>query len=139
MRTGLDGKPRTLNIKRALDNLDFSQQGDKVRKENINNVKVLVDEGDLKIYHLITNDKLYYEVHRVEFRNRVEFETMDFFHIFMLVEGETVTVRTRNGYEAAFCFGETFIVPAAARWYQIVNENKGVCKLVKAFIKNTSF
>ena len=67
------------------------------------------------------------------------FETIDFFHVLMLVEGESITVSTRNGYEETFCFGETFIIPAAAKWYQVVNDNKGVCKLVKAFIKNTIF
>ena len=54
----------------------------------------------------------------------------------MLVEGACVRVKTKNGYEKLFAFGETFIIPAKAVSYELINDTGVVCKLVKAFIKS---
>lgn len=129
-----------MNFKRAFDNLDFTRKGDIVRKENINNVNLLLSENDVSIYQLVTHDNVFYEVHRVEFKHTVQFETNGFFHVCMLVEGESVNVTTRNGYVKKMRFGETFIVPAAAHSYEIANLNLNtICKLVKAFVKKSIF
>jgi len=139
LRADLDGKPRTLNINRAMDNLDFEQKGKTIREQNINNIKVLEDTDRVKIFHLITHDQLYFDVHRIELKSasRLECQTNEMFHLMMLVEGECVYVRTANGYEKRFCFAETFLIPAAANVYTIENKSNKICKLVKAFVKKS--
>jgi hypothetical protein len=53
----------------------------------------------------------------------------------MLVEGSSVMVEVEAGQSRRFRFAETFIVPAAAGWYKLVNDSGKPAKLIKAFIK----
>jgi mannose-6-phosphate isomerase class I len=138
LRVDLNGKPRTLNIQRAFENLNFEQSGKTICKENINNIKCLVDNNDVKIFHLITPDRLYYEVHRIEMKSgaRLDLLTNGAFNLLMLVEGECVYVRTRDcDYSKRFSFAESFLLPAGATAYTIENKSSQTCKLVKAFLK----
>ena len=139
LRVDLDGKPRTLNLSRAMENLDFERKGEKICKENINNIKVLLDNGDVKIFHLITHDHLYFDVHRIEINSgaRLECQTNEKFHMMMLVEGEWINVRTMNGYEKRFSYAETFLIPAAANTFTIENKTNKMCKVIRAFVKTS--
>jgi hypothetical protein len=56
-------------------------------------------------------------------------------HVLMLVEGSSVTVEAGKGQSRRFHYAETFIRPAAAGSYKLINENGKQAKLVKAFIK----
>jgi hypothetical protein len=53
----------------------------------------------------------------------------------MLVEGSTVSVETADGFIATFNYAETFVVPAAAKCYTLINKGPGMAKVVKAFCK----
>lgn len=135
LRPDLDGKPRTLNIKRAFENLDFTRQGNLVKNTHIN-VSNLLDSGeDWSIFNLQTNEKHYYYVNRIEFQTKIHQETHDRFHLLMLVEGEAITIQTENGYKQKFYFAETLIIPAGAKSYKITNDSKLTAKILKAFLK----
>jgi predicted NBD/HSP70 family sugar kinase/mannose-6-phosphate isomerase class I len=139
LRADLDGKPRTLNIKRAFDNLDFSKKGNLIENELIHtadNLLSIIESGhDWTIYHLKTHETHFYDVHRIELLTEIKLETNDQFHILMLVEGDFIQVETENKYNQRLHFGETFVIPAAAKSYFIRNGTNRLCKLVKAFIK----
>ncbi len=137
VRLDLNGTPRTLNIERAFKNLDFTRKGHIIKKENINNIKTIMNESDCKIFHLATNNKQFYDVHRIEFTTGlVKLNTDDCFSVLTLVEGDCIQVETKNGYKMKYYFAETFIVPAGAISYEIKSLNNKLCKVLKAFIKN---
>ncbi|SDG11544.1 class I mannose-6-phosphate isomerase [Chitinophaga filiformis] len=135
LRPGLDGKPRPINIDHAFKNLDFSRQGALVKKELIS-APALIEEGtDWQLWHLPTHAQHFYDVHRVEMDHAITFTTNGICEVMMLVEGTVIAVRTANGKETVYHYAETFVIPAAAESYTLINKGPGRAKVVKAFIK----
>lgn len=134
LRLDLDGRPRPLNVERAFDNLDFSRQGAVVDDQLVSRPRVLGEGEGWRLVHLPTHRDHFYDVHRVELSGRVEVATEGSPHVLNVVEGGPVRLRTAGG-EAVFAFAETFVVPAAAGRYELVNEGPVESKVVKAFLK----
>lgn len=135
LRLDLDGNPRPINIKHAFNNLDFSRKGELVRKELVCQQRVIEDTNDYTIVHLPTHPEHFYDVHRIEFKNLVEMETHDKCFVMMVVEGQSVLVRTGGNKPARFNYAETFIIPAGVNKFSITNETDSIVKVIKAFIK----
>ncbi len=135
LRLGLDGVPRPLNIERAFENLNFERRGDEALRQLISRPKVIAEGGDWRVVHLPTHKEHFYDVHRYEFETEIVGETDGSPHALMLVEGSTVMVETQNGMTQRFNFIETFVVPAAADSYKLINLGKSPAKVIKAFIK----
>ncbi|WP_205941021.1 class I mannose-6-phosphate isomerase [Pedobacter yonginense] len=135
LRLDLNGKPRPINIEHAFKNLDFSRKGEKVQQELISKPSILFQKDDLTCYHLPTHEEHFYDVHRLDFESVAEVETENVCHVLMLVEGESVTVTTADGSTMSFQYAETFVIPAAARSYKIVNNANQQAKVIKAFLK----
>ncbi|MCF6402846.1 class I mannose-6-phosphate isomerase [Chitinophaga filiformis] len=135
LRLGLDGKPRPINIDHAFKNLDFSRQGAVVKKELISAPKLIEEGAGWQLWHLPTHAQHFYDVHRLEIVHEVTFDTDGFCLVMMLVEGTAVAVRTANGKEIVYHYAETFVIPAAAESYTLVNKGPGTAKVIKAFIK----
>lgn len=135
LRPDLDGKPRTLNIGRAIDNLYFERNGSYVR-DNLISKPQLIDEGsDWQLYHLPTHDSHFYDVHRYHFKTIIDIQTDNKFFVMNLTEGTSIEVQTENGLSQKFCFAETFIIPSAARSVRIINNSGTEAVLVKSFVK----
>jgi mannose-6-phosphate isomerase class I len=135
MRLDLEGKPRPLNIERAFANLYFDRKGAKARAELVSKPSVLETGPDWQLIHLPTHPDHFYDVHRFEFQSSVEAETHGSCHIMSLVEGESIVLETANGQRQRFNYAETFVVPAAAGHYRLINEGDEAAKVVKAFVK----
>ncbi len=96
----------------------------------------VLTEGDgWQLIHLPTHPEHFYDVHRFEFSHVVEAATNGSVHVLMLVEGYSLILETVNGLRQCFNYAETFVVPAAAGSYRLINEGSKPIKIVKAFMK----
>ena len=131
----LDGKPRPLNIRRAMENLCFDRKGEKIRKEHVCH-PVLIEKGtDWELWHMPTHPKHSYDVHRYKIGTEVSVNTEGKCHVLNLVEGETADVVTENGKTFHLSYAETLVISAVAGSYRIVNTSGREIMMVKAFMK----
>lgn len=131
----LDGKPRPLNIRRAMENLCFDRQGEKVARELVSHPALIEKGSDWELWHLPTHPNHSYDVHRYRIGSSVEVQTEGKCHVLNLVEGETAEIRTAGGMRFPLNYAETFVVSAAAGSYEIVNTSGREIMVVKAFMK----
>lgn len=135
VRPDLDGKPRPLNIKRAMENLCFDRRGAKVEQELVCRPELIREDETHSLFHLKTHARHLYDVHRIHLKSTVVIPTEGKFMVFSLVEGSRVSVTSRNGITMHFNYAETFVVPAAAGFITLANLGEGTAILVKAFVK----
>ncbi len=135
LRPDLDGKPRPLNIARAFDNLYFERQGSRVIEELISRPALLAEGSDWRIIHLPTHPTQFFDVHRLEFERSLDIDTRNTCHVLSLVEGRAITLETDDGLRQRIHYAETFVVPAAARHYRLINKDSQPVKVIKAFVK----
>ncbi len=136
MRPGLDGNPRPINIDHAFKNLNFKRKGKRVEQELISKQVVIDQRDNWQIVHCPTHAEHFYDVHRIEFDGEINIPTNNSCHILMLVEGTAITVTTADGTTQNFSFAETFVIPASATSYRVVNHGNEKAKLIKAFLKD---
>ena len=116
--------------------MGLGRKGERVAKELVCHPEVLEKNEHYTLEHLPTHEKHFYDVHRYTVEDAVEVETEGSCQVWMVVEGKAVRVETREGMRQRFNYAETFVIPAAAATYRIINETPGEkVILVKAFIK----
>jgi len=135
MRLDLDGRPRPLNIERAMENLYFDRQGERVRGELISQPRPLARGNGWEQIHLPTHAEHIYDVHRFDFSTSVTSTTDGSPQVLNVVEGGPVVLETPNTPPQPFAFAETFIVPAATERYKLRSDSGQSVKVVKAFLK----
>jgi mannose-6-phosphate isomerase class I len=135
LRLDLNGEPRAINIGHAFNNLNFERKGKGIKDELISKQSVIGQGNDWQLVHCPTHPAHFYDVHRIEFTTRITVQTNNTCHILMLVEGSSVSVETGHGVITSFNYAETFVIPAAATSYTLINQGTGVAKVVKAFCK----
>jgi len=135
LREDLDGQPRPLNVGRAMENLYFDRQGDRIRREFIARPCVL-DRGEgWERLHLPTHGEHFYDVHRFDFTTAVDVRTGGSPHVLNVVEGVSVVLETPGCPPQRFAFAETFVVPAATGSYRLRSESGQAVKVIMAFLK----
>jgi mannose-6-phosphate isomerase class I len=135
LRPDLNGNPRTLNINRAFDNLNFAYKGNVVTDTLISKQTIKQQGADWQIINLTTHPDHFYAIERFEFDTIFEQQTNNQCHVLSLVEGESIIVKTGN-IEQVIHYAETFIVPANALTYTVINTGKSRAKVIKAFVKD---
>ncbi len=135
LRLDLQGRPRPLNIQRAFDNLYFERRGEVVERELVAKPILLEAGKDWQVEHLPTHLSHFYDIHRLQFGTSIHVRTEGSPHVLMLVEGTSLILETGNGKRQRFNYAETFLVPAAADRYTLINEGTTPAKVVKAYLK----
>jgi predicted NBD/HSP70 family sugar kinase/mannose-6-phosphate isomerase class I len=125
LRLDLDGSPRLLNIEHAFRNLDFTRKGKKVREEFVSKPVVLQERDGYRLVHLPTHPEHFYDVHRVEFRDTVRLHTNNQCQVMMLVQGISIQVRIEGRPAVRLYYAETFVIPAAAGAFELINDDRG--------------
>lgn len=135
MRLDLDGMPRPINIGHAFHNLDFGRKGTKVQETLISKPQILQQEPAMTLEILPTHPEHFYAIHRITLTGSTRIATDDRCHLLMLVEGTHLTVKTSQGRTHLLYYAETFIIPAAAGEYQLINNEPHPIIIIKAFVK----
>ena len=135
MRMDLDGCPRQLNIQRAMENLDFDRQGDRVQHELISQPRGIAGGAGWELVHLPTHREHFYDVHRFDFSTTVEARTEGSPHVINVTEGDSVILETPDAPPFHCAFAETFVIPAATERYRLTSATGRPVKVVKAFLK----
>ncbi len=135
LRRDLSGELRPIHIERAWDNIDFRRQTRWVRQNLIPSPRI-IQQGDGWTEYLIGDHPLlFFAIHRAEFGEHFESDTGgERFHVLNLVEGEQALVEWEGGAHPLH-YAETIVIPAATGRYRLRNQAKGICKVVKAFVK----
>lgn len=136
LRRDLEGNLRPINIERAFDNLDFTRTASKVELELISRPVEIARGADWRIVHLPTHRDHFHDVRRIEFDSEVEITTDDDCHVMSLVDGTSIILASADGSSRRFNYAETFVVPAAAKTYRLVNEGSARAMVVQAWVKH---
>lgn len=138
LRPDLNGNPRPLNIKRGMENLNFGRKGAMVEKELFSQ-PLLIEEGiGWKLMQLPTHSEHLYAIFRYHIAPgaSVEVKTNSQFHAMNLVKGNRLKIETRHGNVQGINYAETFVVPAAAESYSLINETASEIMVIQARVKN---
>ncbi len=136
VRPDLDGKPRPLNIDRAMANLNFERKGEVVQNELICKPNLLKQTEVASLYHLKTHADHLYDVYRIHFKTEVSLNTQNTCHVLSLVQGSMIELTTKNAYKTVYHYAETFVVSAACETYTIKNQGNEEAWVVLAFVKS---
>jgi mannose-6-phosphate isomerase class I len=132
----MDGMPRPLNIRRAMENVDFERKGKAVDRTLVSR-PALLEEGDgFELWHLPTHEDHSYDVHRFHLTGSASVTTEGKCHVINLVEGNSIEINTASGMRYVLHYAETAVIPAAAGSYTITNTDGGRAMVVKAFMKD---
>ena len=137
LRPDLSGKLRPIHLDHAFRVIRFERTAYWVDKY-LKPLPELVRFGeDWAEYCLGKRRDIYYKIHRLEFKSSIDDDTKGKFHILTLVEGERVSIQSKENSKRKFKlnFSETVIVPACFGNYSIVNMGNTWCKILKVFLK----
>jgi hypothetical protein len=134
-RLDLDGRPRPLNIQRAMSSLYFDRQGQRVRRQLLSQPRTLARGPGWELIHLPTHAEHFYDIHRFDFSTGVDARTGGSPHVLNVVEGPSVLLEIPAHPPQRFAFAETFVVPAAAETYRLRSDTGQPVKVIKAFLK----
>lgn len=135
MRLDLEGRPRPLNIERALENLYFDRQGERIAREFISQPRTAAVGEGWQLIHLPTHPEHFYDVHRYDFTTRIEATTNGSPHVLNVVEGASVILDIDGFPPQRFAYAETFIIPAATEAYRLINDSTKPAKVIRAELK----
>ncbi len=135
LRRDLSGNLRPIHIERAWDNIDFTQQAQWVRHNLIPSPRIVRTGEGWTDYLLCDQPLMFFAIHRIEFGETYDDDTRgERFHALNLVEGDVVQIEWAGGTHV-LRYAESIVIPAAVGAYRVRRRSSGVCKIVKAYVK----
>ena len=136
LRPDLDGALRAIHLEHSFSMLRKTRRAKWVAKHLKQKPRLIRADKDWAEYIIGERKDMFYKVHRLEFKKRIEDDTKGKFHVLTLVEGDSIMVQSQEHSERKFAikFTETIIVPACIGKYTILNLGNEQCKVTKTLL-----
>jgi len=139
-RLGLDGKPRPINIRHGLANIQWNRTTQWVKHNLVNRFEPIATGDGWREERTGLHEREFIETRRHWFTKSVLHDTRDGVNVLNLVEGDEAVVESPTGAFDPFVvhYAETFIVPAAVGQYTIRPHGVSIgkeCATIKAFVR----
>ena len=140
-RLDLNGEPRTLNLKRGAENIQWNRTKSWVEPRLVNAIEKITKGDGWREERTGLYRSQAFETRRHWFNKKVEHHTKgESVHVLNLVDGEEILVESPTSVFNPFLvhYAETFIIPAAVGAYTIkpVGRSDGMeCATIKAYIR----
>lgn len=128
LRRDLDGNPRPIHSYFGSINLNRSMTEDYVKANLVNGRRrTLRSSEDWEELVVGECDQLYFSLRNLKFVDRMEDDTDGDFHVLALVDGESITVRSKKDPSLSFDMNylDMVVVPAAMGDYELINNKPG--------------
>ena len=139
LRRDGEGILRPVHPVHAFSNLDRQRRGAQVRRDLVQQARLVASGPGWQLELLGRLPEMFYDVQRlvVEAQATAPQDTDGRFHVLNLVEGDAVTIRTRDGAgdwcEHVLAYAETLVVPAAVGHYEVTAQSRA--RLVRAVVR----
>jgi mannose-6-phosphate isomerase class I len=136
LRVDSAGNQRPVHVGHAFRNLDPRRSGASVRRDLVQQPRVLVQDEDWREESLGVLPQLFFEVRRVviEPSGNARADTAGRFHVLNVVSGAGVVIETDTG-TYSLVYAETLVVPASVGAYQITALGTTPVMVVKALVR----
>lgn len=139
-RLGLDGKPRSINIRHATSVIDWNRDTDFVNTELVNCVIPIAEGDGWKEEKTGLHNIEFIETRRHWFTKKVEHNTNGTVNVLNLIEGESAIVESPDDQFEPYVvhYAETFIIPACVGKYTIRpfdSSRKELMGTIKAYVR----
>ena len=139
--SGLDGRPRPINIAHGANVIQWNRTESWVKEELINKVSVIGEGDSWREEKTGLHEWEFIETRRHWFTDKVLHKNESGVNVLNLIEGRSVIVESPIGQFSPFVvhYAETFIIPAAIKEYTIkpYGESEGMeCGTIKAFVRH---
>ena len=128
LRRDLDGNPRPIHSYFGALNLNHDMKEDYVKANLVNGRRRVLRSGeDWEEIVVGECDQLYFSLRNLKFENRMEDSTNGDFHVLALVDGESITVRSKKDPSLSFDmkYLDMVVIPAALGDYELINNKPG--------------
>ncbi len=128
LRKDLDGNPRPIHSYFGEKNLNHAMTEDFVKANLVNGgYRVIRSGDDWQEIVVGESDLLYFTLRNLCFGDYMTDNTNGDFHVLSLVDGESITVRSKKDPELKFDmnFLDIIVVPAAMGEYELINNKPG--------------
>ena len=128
LRKDLDGNPRPIHSYFGSLNLNRDMKEDYVRANLVNGRRRVLRSGtDWEALVVGECDQLYFSLRNLKFVDGMEDNTDGDFHVLALVDGESITVRSKKDPSLHFDMNylDMVVVPASMGEYELINNKPG--------------
>jgi len=128
-RLDLDGKPRPINIDRAMQNLRWHR-----RPKDLKSKPTQISKN---VEHMPTHKDHFYDVTRytLQAQESITVHTKGSAHVLNVVEGSKILVSTKDRLDIPYMGLETFLIPSAAGSYTLRNPVDHTVKVICSYMK----
>jgi hypothetical protein len=139
-RPGLDGKPRPINVRRGVENIQWERDTEWTRRNLIDRSEAIGSGEGWREERTGLHEREFIETRRHWFTQSVAHDTEGGVNMLNLVQGEEAIVESPSGAFAPFIvhYAETFIIPAAVGKYTLRPHGVSAgqeCATLKAYVR----